>query len=216
MGACRARTWIVDIRLVLRRQFGTTCSGDAGGRRHPLQLDPDPAAAIAGAVRLHRHLGRAGADARRAGDVPADADLPPPDHPGVAEIPDHGRHGGGGAGDVALHHPLARRGFQLFRLVAGVPDDRAAIPVLADHRNASYAAAARSASPAKADGHRGRGQATAVIEVAKARDEYAQGSDRASTSPICSDGGISQDYHVTLAPRDGRRLRQDGPLFRPL
>ncbi|MBP5436928.1 MAG: IMP dehydrogenase [Treponema sp.] len=43
----------------------------------------------------------------------------------------------------------------------------------------------------------GRGQATATIEVAKARDEYY-----AKTGiyvPICSDGGIVHDYHITLA-----------------
>jgi len=43
----------------------------------------------------------------------------------------------------------------------------------------------------------GRGQATAVIEVAKARDEYF-----AKTGiyvPICSDGGIVHDYHIVLA-----------------
>jgi IMP dehydrogenase len=43
----------------------------------------------------------------------------------------------------------------------------------------------------------GRGQASAVIEVAKARDEYFQKT--GIYVPICSDGGISQDYHVTLA-----------------
>lgn len=43
----------------------------------------------------------------------------------------------------------------------------------------------------------GRGQATALIEVAAARDEYY-----AKTGiyvPICSDGGIVHDYHVTLS-----------------
>ncbi len=43
----------------------------------------------------------------------------------------------------------------------------------------------------------GRGQATATIEVAKARDEYY-----AKTGiyiPICSDGGVVHDYHITLA-----------------
>ena len=43
----------------------------------------------------------------------------------------------------------------------------------------------------------GRGQATAVIEVAKARDEYYK--ETGVYIPICSDGGIVQDYHVTLA-----------------
>ena len=43
----------------------------------------------------------------------------------------------------------------------------------------------------------GRGQATAVIEVAKARDEYYK--ETGVYIPICSDGGIVQDYHITLA-----------------
>ena len=43
----------------------------------------------------------------------------------------------------------------------------------------------------------GRGQATAVIEVAKARDEYYE--ETGIYVPICSDGGIVYDYHVTLA-----------------
>ena len=43
----------------------------------------------------------------------------------------------------------------------------------------------------------GRGQATAVIEVAKARDKYFE--ETGVYVPICSDGGIVQDYHITLA-----------------
>lgn len=43
----------------------------------------------------------------------------------------------------------------------------------------------------------GRGQATAVIEVAKARDEYYK--ETGIYVPICSDGGIVYDYHMTLA-----------------
>ncbi len=43
----------------------------------------------------------------------------------------------------------------------------------------------------------GRGQATAVIEVAKARDEYFE--ETGVYIPICSDGGIVHDYHLTLA-----------------
>ena len=43
----------------------------------------------------------------------------------------------------------------------------------------------------------GRGQATAVIEVAKARDEYFE--ETGVYVPICSDGGIVLDYHITLA-----------------
>ena len=43
----------------------------------------------------------------------------------------------------------------------------------------------------------GRGQATAVIEVAEARDEYFR--ERGVYIPICSDGGIVLDHHITLA-----------------
>ncbi len=43
----------------------------------------------------------------------------------------------------------------------------------------------------------GRGQATSVIDVAKARDEYAK--ETGIYVPICSDGGIVHDYHITLA-----------------
>ena len=43
----------------------------------------------------------------------------------------------------------------------------------------------------------GRGQATAVIEVAKARDEYYERNWYLYSN--CSDGGIVHDYHITLA-----------------
>ena len=43
----------------------------------------------------------------------------------------------------------------------------------------------------------GRGQATALIEVAAARDEYFK--ETGIYVPICSDGGIVHDYHMTLA-----------------
>ncbi|MBQ9832345.1 MAG: IMP dehydrogenase, partial [Clostridia bacterium] len=43
----------------------------------------------------------------------------------------------------------------------------------------------------------GRGQATAVIDVAKARDEYFE--ETGYYVPICADGGIVHDYHITLA-----------------
>lgn len=43
----------------------------------------------------------------------------------------------------------------------------------------------------------GRGQATSVIEVAQARDEYFK--ETGIYIPICSDGGIVHDYHITLA-----------------
>ena len=55
----------------------------------------------------------------------------------------------------------------------------------------------------------GRGQATAVIEVAKARDEYFK--ETGVYVPICSDGGIVHDYHITLAlhrPAHGYQLMQ--------
>ena len=45
----------------------------------------------------------------------------------------------------------------------------------------------------------GRGQATAVIEVAKARDEYYK--ETGIYVPICSDGGIVYDYHVLMKAR---------------
>ena len=43
----------------------------------------------------------------------------------------------------------------------------------------------------------GRGQATATLDVAKARDEYYK--ETGVYVPICSDGGIVHDYHITLA-----------------
>ena len=43
----------------------------------------------------------------------------------------------------------------------------------------------------------GRGQATATIEVAKARDEYFK--ETGIYVPICSDGGIVYDHHISLA-----------------
>ena len=57
----------------------------------------------------------------------------------------------------------------------------------------------------------GRGQATSVIEVAKARDEYF-----ARTGiyiPICSDGGIVHDYHITLALAMGADFVMLGRYF---
>jgi IMP dehydrogenase len=57
----------------------------------------------------------------------------------------------------------------------------------------------------------GRGQASAVIEVAKARDEYFQRT--GVYVPICSDGGISQDYHVTLALAMGADFVMMGRYF---
>ncbi len=57
----------------------------------------------------------------------------------------------------------------------------------------------------------GRGQATAVIEVAKARDEYFEKT--GIYIPICSDGGIVHDYHMTLALAMGADFLMLGRYF---
>ncbi|MBO4762533.1 MAG: IMP dehydrogenase, partial [Lachnospiraceae bacterium] len=57
----------------------------------------------------------------------------------------------------------------------------------------------------------GRGQATAVIEVAKARDEYFK--ETGVYIPICSDGGIVHDYHTTLALAMGADFLMLGRYF---
>lgn len=57
----------------------------------------------------------------------------------------------------------------------------------------------------------GRGQATAMIEVAKARDEYYE--ETGIYVPICSDGGIVHDYHVTLALAMGADFVMLGRYF---
>ncbi len=57
----------------------------------------------------------------------------------------------------------------------------------------------------------GRGQATALIEVAKARDEYF--AETGEYIPICSDGGIVQDYHMTLALAMGADFLMMGRYF---
>ena len=57
----------------------------------------------------------------------------------------------------------------------------------------------------------GRGQATATIEVAKARDEYYQRT--GIYIPICSDGGIVHDYHITLALAMGADFVMLGRYF---
>ncbi len=57
----------------------------------------------------------------------------------------------------------------------------------------------------------GRGQATAVIEVAKARDEYFE--ETGIYVPICSDGGIVHDYHITLALAMGADFVMLGRYF---
>jgi IMP dehydrogenase len=57
----------------------------------------------------------------------------------------------------------------------------------------------------------GRGQATAIIEVAKARDNYYK--ETGIYIPICSDGGIVQDYHVVLALAMGADFLMMGRYF---
>ena len=57
----------------------------------------------------------------------------------------------------------------------------------------------------------GRGQATAVIDVAKARDEYFE--ETGIYVPICSDGGIVHDYHITLALAMGADFCMLGRYF---
>ncbi|GHV64874.1 inosine 5-monophosphate dehydrogenase [Bacteroidia bacterium] len=57
----------------------------------------------------------------------------------------------------------------------------------------------------------GRGQATAIIDVARARDDYF-----AKTGvyvPICSDGGLVQDYHMALALAMGANYLMMGRYF---
>ena len=57
----------------------------------------------------------------------------------------------------------------------------------------------------------GRGQATALIEVAAARDQYFQ--ETGVYVPICSDGGIVHDYHMTLALAMGADFLMLGRYF---
>ena len=57
----------------------------------------------------------------------------------------------------------------------------------------------------------GRGQATALIEVAKARDEYFEKT--GIYIPVCSDGGIVHDYHMTLALAMGADFIMLGRYF---
>ena len=57
----------------------------------------------------------------------------------------------------------------------------------------------------------GRGQATALIEVAAARDEYFE--ETGIYVPICSDGGIVHDYHITLALAMGADFVMLGRYF---
>ena len=57
----------------------------------------------------------------------------------------------------------------------------------------------------------GRGQATSLIEVAAARDEYYEKT--GIYVPICSDGGIVHDYHMTLALAMGADFMMLGRYF---
>lgn len=57
----------------------------------------------------------------------------------------------------------------------------------------------------------GRGQATSVVEVAQARDAYF--AETGKYVPICSDGGIVQDYHMVLALAMGADFLMMGRYF---
>ncbi len=57
----------------------------------------------------------------------------------------------------------------------------------------------------------GRGQATSLIDVSKARDKYFK--ETGEYIPICSDGGIVQDYHMVLALAMGADFMMMGRYF---
>lgn len=57
----------------------------------------------------------------------------------------------------------------------------------------------------------GRGQATALIDVAHARDEYFK--KQGVYIPICSDGGLVHDYHMVLALAMGADFLMMGRYF---
>lgn len=57
----------------------------------------------------------------------------------------------------------------------------------------------------------GRGQATALIDVCKARDEYYK--ETGVYVPVCSDGGIVYDYHMVLALAMGADFLMLGRYF---
>ncbi len=57
----------------------------------------------------------------------------------------------------------------------------------------------------------GRGQATALIDVCRARDEYYE--ETGVYVPVCSDGGIVYDYHMTLALAMGADFVMLGRYF---
>ena len=57
----------------------------------------------------------------------------------------------------------------------------------------------------------GRGQASALLEVCKARDEYFE--ETGVYVPVCSDGGIVHDHHITLALAMGADFVMLGRYF---
>ncbi len=57
----------------------------------------------------------------------------------------------------------------------------------------------------------GRGQATALIDVCAARDEYFE--ETGVYVPVCSDGGIVHDHHMTLALAMGADFMMLGRYF---
>lgn len=57
----------------------------------------------------------------------------------------------------------------------------------------------------------GRGQATAVMDVAQARNEYFK--ETGVYIPLCSDGGIVHDYHIVLALAMGSDFVMMGRYF---
>ena len=57
----------------------------------------------------------------------------------------------------------------------------------------------------------GRGQASALIDVCRARDEYYE--ETGVYVPVCSDGGIVYDYHMTLALAMGADFLMLGRYF---
>ena len=57
----------------------------------------------------------------------------------------------------------------------------------------------------------GRGQATSIMEVAAARNDYFK--ETGIYVPICSDGGIVHDYHITIALAMGADFCMQGRYF---
>jgi IMP dehydrogenase len=57
----------------------------------------------------------------------------------------------------------------------------------------------------------GRGQASAVLDVAEARDAYC--AETGQYVPVCSDGGLAHDYHVALALAMGADFVMMGRYF---